>query len=71
MGGDAHVVCGKLFFIKFAQSHACYIVNFISIVRICELDLYQMYLDPIDSRGEEFLRFQSLVADTLTFVEQD
>lgn len=32
----------------------------------------QMYLDPIySSKGEEFLRFQPLVTDTLAFVEQE
>lgn len=57
--------------IKFAQSPMYYIVDFILIVKICESDLYRMYLDPTDTKGEGFLQFQSLVVDTSTFMEQD
>lgn len=32
--------------INFAQSLACYIVDLILAIKICESDLYQMYLDP-------------------------
>ena len=41
-------------------------------MKICEYNLYRMYLDPTCSfLGEEFLQSLSLVVDTPTFVEQD
>lgn len=36
------------FLINFAHSLACSIVDFILAIKICELDLYKMYLDPTD-----------------------
>lgn len=42
-------------FIKFVQSLACYIVDFISTVNIRQGDLYQLYIDlAFVFRGKEF-----------------
>ena len=58
--------------IKFAQSPACYIVDFISAVKICEGDLYRLYVDPAFAfHGEEFNTFRSLADDTSMVIEQD
>lgn len=47
-------------------------MDFITAMKICESNLYRMYLDPTYSFvGEEFLQSSSLVANTPTFVEQD
>jgi hypothetical protein len=58
--------------IKFAQSPACYIVDFISAVKICQGDLYRLYVDPTFAfHGEEFSTFRSLADDTSMVIEQD
>ena len=58
--------------IKFAQSSTCYIVNFISVVNICQGDLYGLYIDPtFVFHGEEFNTFRSLADDIFIMIEQD
>jgi hypothetical protein len=58
--------------IKFAHNPACYIVDFISAVKMCQADLYRLYIDPAFAfHGEEFNTFRSLADDTSMVIEQD
>lgn len=44
--------------IKFALNPACYIIDFISTVKMCQVDLYRMYIGPtFVFHGEEFNTF--------------
>lgn len=59
------------FLIKFAQSPICYIVDFLSAVKICEGDLYRFYIDPIFVfHGNVFNTFRSLAVDTSMVIKQ-
>ncbi len=48
--------------IKFAQLRDVYVCNFIEVVSICKVDLYQMYFDyAFRFKGDAFKHFNQLV----------
>lgn len=47
-------------------------LNFISIVKICQDDLYYLHVDPLFAfHGEELNTFRSLAYDTFMVIEQE
>ncbi len=49
-------------FIKFTQLRDIYVCNFIEIVSICKVDIYQMYFDyTFGFKGDAFKHFDQLV----------
>lgn len=56
--------------IMFVHSLACYIVDFICVVKIRKGTLYQLYVEPTFSfHEEEFSTFRSLVDETSTMID--
>ena len=58
--------------IKFSWSPTCCIVDFIFAVKICQGDLYLLYVDPMFAfHGEDYSTFRSLADDTSLVIEQE